>query len=179
MSDISHRHGAHRHTHSFPTRRSSDLALRQLEPTDRAAADVAKIMDVSRRASSLTRQLLSFARRQSTTSRVVDVKAFIDEAAPLLKRVVGDQISLDIHLDPDTPNVRFDPTQFEQVLVNLAANARDAMASGGGTLSISTTRRVVRDDETVIDGRAPGDHMVLTVSDTGVGMSGEIRQRIF
>src|SRR5688572_32106780 len=81
MSDISHRHGAHRHTHSFPTRRSSDLALRQLEPTDRAAADVAKIMDVSRRASSLTRQLLSFARRQSTTSRVVDVKAFIDEAA--------------------------------------------------------------------------------------------------
>ena len=158
---------------------NAEIALRQLEPTDRAAADVAKIMDVSRRASSLTRQLLSFARRQSTTSRVVDVKTFIDEATPLLKRVVGDQIGVDVHLDPDTPNVRFDSTQFEQVLVNLAANARDAMASSGGTLSISTTRRVVREDETIIDGRQPGDYMVLTVSDTGVGMSGEIRQRIF
>jgi two-component system cell cycle sensor histidine kinase/response regulator CckA len=95
-----------------------------------------------------------------------------------LKRVVGDQIRIDVHLDPETPNVRFDPTQFEQVLVNLAANARDAM-TGGGTLSISTTRRVVRDEETVIDGRVPGDYMVLTVSDTGVGMSAEVRQRIF
>ena len=157
---------------------NAEIALRQLEPTDRAAADVAKIMDVSRRASSLTRQLLSFARRQSTTTRVVDVKSFIEEATPLLKRVVGDQIRLDVHLDRDTPNVRFDPTQLEQVLVNLAANARDAMPSGG-TMSIATTRRVVRADETVLDGRPAGDYLVLTVSDTGVGMSGEIRQRIF
>jgi PAS domain S-box-containing protein len=157
---------------------NAEIALRQLEPTDRAAADVAKIMDVSRRASSLTRQLLSFARRQSTTTRVIDVQLFIEEATPLLKRVVGEQIRLDVHLDPDTPNVRFDPTQLEQVLVNLAANARDAMPSGG-TLSIATTRRVIPEDEMALDGRAPGDYLVLTVSDTGVGMSAEIRQRIF
>ena len=157
---------------------NAEIALRQLEPTDRAAADVAKIMDVSRRASSLTRQLLSFARRQSTTTRVIDVRSFIEEATPLLKRVVGDQIRLDVHLDPGTPNVRFDPTQLEQVLVNLAANARDAMQSGG-TMSIATTRRLVREDETALDGRIPGDYLVLTVSDTGVGMSPEVRQRIF
>ncbi len=157
---------------------NAEIALRQLEPTDRAAADVAKIMDVSRRASLLTRQLLSFARRQSTTTRVVDVRAFIEEAVPLLRRVVGDQIRLDMHLDPETPNVRFDPTQLEQVLVNLAANARDAMPSGG-TVSITTTRRVVRDDEAIIEGRPPGDHLVLTVSDTGVGMSADVRRRIF
>ena len=157
---------------------NAEIALRQLEPTDRAAADVAKIMDVSRRASSLTRQLLSFARRQSTTTRVVDVGAYIEEATPLLKRVVGDQIRLDVHLDPETPNVRFDPTQLEQVLVNLAANARDAMPSGG-TLSMATTRRIVREEETVLEGRAPGDYLVLTVSDTGVGMSPKVRQRIF
>jgi two-component system, cell cycle sensor histidine kinase and response regulator CckA len=157
---------------------NAEIALRQLEPTDRAAADVAKIMDVSRRASSLTRQLLSFARRQSTTTRVIDVKSFIEEATPLLKRVVGDQIRLEVHLDPDTPNVRFDPTQLEQVMVNLAANARDAMASGG-TMSIATTRRVVREDEIALEGRTPGDYLVVTVSDTGVGMSAEIRQRIF
>ena len=157
---------------------NAEIALRQLEPTDRAAADVAKIMDVSRRASSLTRQLLSFARRQSTTTRVIDVKSFIEEATPLLKRVIGDQIRLDIHFDPDTPNVRFDPTQLEQVLVNLAANARDAMPTGG-TMSIATTHRVVREDEIAVDGRTPGDYLVVTVSDTGVGMSAEVRQRIF
>ena len=157
---------------------NAEIALRQLEPTDRAAADVAKIMDVSRRASSLTRQLLSFARRQSTTTRVIDVRAFIEEAAPLLRRVVGDQIRLDLHLDPATPNVRFDLTQLEQVLVNLAANARDAMPAGG-RLSIATERRIVRDGEVGLDGRAPGEYLVLTVGDTGVGMSPEVRQRIF
>jgi two-component system cell cycle sensor histidine kinase/response regulator CckA len=157
---------------------NAEIALRQLEPTDRAAADVAKIMDVSRRASSLTRQLLSFARRQSTTTRVIDVRAFIEEVTPLLRRVVGDQIRLEVQLDPATPNVRFDPTQLEQVLVNLAANARDAMP-GGGTLAITTSHRVVREDETGIDGRVAGDYLQLTVSDTGVGMSPEVRQRIF
>jgi PAS domain S-box-containing protein len=157
---------------------NAEIALRQLEPTDRAAADVAKIMDVSRRASSLTRQLLSFARRQSTTARVLDVRAFIEEATPLLRRVVGDQIRLEVHLDPEAPNVRFDSTQLEQVLVNLAANARDAMPSGG-TLTITTARRIVREDETGLDGRAPGAYLALTVSDTGVGMSADVRQRIF
>ena len=157
---------------------NAEIALRQLEPTDRAAADVAKIMDVSRRASSLTRQLLSFARRQSASTRVIDVRAYIEEVHPLLRRVIGDQTRLEVHLDASTPNVRFDPTQLEQVLVNLAANARDAMPAGG-TLSISTTKRVVHDDETTIDGRIPGEYLVLTVSDTGVGMSAEVRQRIF
>lgn len=157
---------------------NAEIALRQLEPHDRAAADVAKIMDVARRASSLTRQLLSFARRQSTMARVIDVKAFIEEAAPLLRRVIGDLVRLEFHFDPATPNVRFDPTQLEQVLVNLAANARDAMPSGG-TLSFSTTRRVILEPDAEIDGRAPGDYLVLTVSDTGVGMAAEVRQRIF
>ena len=157
---------------------NAEIALRQLEPTDRAAADVAKIMDVSRRASSLTRQLLSFARRQSTTTRVIDVRAFIDEATPLLRRLIGDQVKLELHLDPATPYVRFDATQLEQVLVNLATNARDAMPLGG-TLSISTARRLVREREGTLDARAPGEYLVLTVSDTGIGMSAEVRQRIF
>jgi PAS domain S-box-containing protein len=157
---------------------NAEIALRQLEPTDRAAADVAKIMDVSRRASSLTRQLLSFARRQATSTRVIDVRAYLEEAQPLLRRVIGDQIRLDFHFDPSTPNVKFDPTQLEQVLVNLAANARDAMPEGG-TLSIASAMRVISSSETMIDGRMPGEYLVLTVSDTGVGMSAEVRQRIF
>jgi CheY-like chemotaxis protein len=142
------------------------------------AADVEKIMDVSRRASSLTRQLLSFARRQSTTARVIDVKAFIEEATPLLRRVVGDQVTLETILDPSTPHVRFDPTQLEQVLVNLAANARDAMPSGG-TFTISTAHRVVGEADVEDTGQTPGRYLELTVTDTGIGMSAEIRQRIF
>ena len=157
---------------------NAEIALRQLEPTDRAAADVAKIMDVSRRASSLTRQLLAFARRQSTTTRVIDVKAFLEEVIPLLKRVIGDHIKLDVTLGDTTPHVRFDPTQLEQVLVNLAANARDAMPSGG-TLTISTAHRVAHADEKGLDGRIPGCYLVLTVADTGIGMAPEVRQRIF
>jgi PAS domain S-box-containing protein len=157
---------------------NAEIAMRQLEPTDRAAADVAKVMDVSRRASSLTRQLLSFARRQSTTAKVMDVRRFIEEAAPLLRRVAGDQVQVDLHLAPDAPNVRFDSTQLEQVLVNLTANARDAMPNGG-TMSISTARRVVQADESELEGNAPGEYLVLTVSDTGVGMSPEVRRRIF
>jgi two-component system cell cycle sensor histidine kinase/response regulator CckA len=157
---------------------NAEIALRQLEPTDRAAADVEKIMDVSRRASSLTRQLLSFARRQSTTTRVIDVRHFIEEASALLKRLVGDQVKIELYMDPSTPNVRFDPTQFEQVLVNLAANARDAMPSGG-TLTIATSHHVIRETDENLDGKVPGDYLMMTVSDTGIGMSAEVRQRIF
>ena len=157
---------------------NAEIALRQLEPTDRVAADVAKIMDVSRRASSLTRQLLSFARRQSTTARVIDVKTFIEEVTPLIRRVVGDQVRLDIHVDAATPHIRFDSTQFEQVLVNLAANARDAMP-GSGTLSIRTEHKVFKEREPGVDGRTPGHYLVLTVADTGIGMAPEVRQRIF
>jgi len=155
---------------------NAEIALRQLEPNDRVAQDVQKIMDVSRRASSLTRQLLSFARRQSTTARVLDVNGFIEEVTPLLRRVGGDQVKLVTVLDPSTPHVRFDPTQLEQVLVNLAANARDAMPSGG-TLTISTKLREV--DKADADGRAAGRYLELMVSDTGIGMPADVRQRIF
>jgi nitrogen-specific signal transduction histidine kinase/ActR/RegA family two-component response regulator len=155
---------------------NAEIALRQLEPNDRVAQDVQKIMDVSRRASSLTRQLLSFARRQSTTARVLDVNGFIEEVTPLLRRVGGDQVKLVTVLHPSTPHVRFDPTQLEQVLVNLAANARDAMPSGG-TLTISTKLREV--DKADADGRAAGRYLELMVSDTGVGMPADVRQRIF
>jgi PAS domain S-box-containing protein len=157
---------------------NAEIAIRHLEPTDRARADVEKVLDVSRRASSLTRQLLSFARRQSTSSRVIDVRRFIEDAAPLLRRVVGDQVQLGLELDPTTPNVRFDPTQLEQVLVNLAANARDAMP-GGGTLIISARLDTVFGPDTAPDGRRPGDYLSLVVSDTGLGMSAEVKQRIF
>lgn len=157
---------------------NAEIALRQLEPGDRVAADVTKILDVSRRASSLTRQLLSFARRQATTGQVIDVPSFISEVSPLLRRVVGERVTLVLDHDPATPRVRFDPTQLEQVLVNLAANARDAMPDGG-TLAIATRRRVVSAVETDSGSRTPGEYLELTVADTGTGMTSEVRARVF
>lgn len=157
---------------------NAEIALRTLEPHDRAVTDVTKILDVARRASSLTKQLLSFARRQSAATRVIDVRAFIEEAMPLLRRVAGEHVRLDVSLDPATPRVRFDPTQLEQVLVNLAANARDAMPSGG-TLTIATRLDVVEPAASASTGRAPGNYLALTVTDTGIGMAADVRERIF
>ncbi|NUQ10950.1 MAG: PAS domain-containing protein [Gemmatimonadaceae bacterium] len=157
---------------------NAEIALRQMEPTDRATSDVQKILDVSRRASSLTRQLLSFARRQSFVSRVLNLGTFIEEATPLLRRVVGDQVRLELDLARDTPCVRFDPTQLEQVLVNLAANARDAMPEGG-TMTITTRRHTVPDAGLTPGNLDPGEYVVLAVTDTGIGMPGHVRARIF
>jgi len=157
---------------------NAEIALRSVEPTERVAGDLAKILDVSRRASLLTRQLLSFARRQATAPRVIDLNAFLEEATPLLRRVIGDQVTLGIHFEAGAPRIRFDPTQLEQVLVNLAANARDAMPDGG-SLTISTAMDVVTDEQAEHGDRPAGEYVRLTVSDTGRGMSSAVLERIF
>jgi PAS domain S-box-containing protein len=158
---------------------NTEIALRSLEPGHRVRGDLTEILDVSRRASSLTRQLLSFARRQPTTPRVIDVNPFIEETAALLRRLMGVGVTLDLRLAADAPRIRFDPTHFEQMLVNLATNARDAMPAGG-TLTIATSREVVpAEADPGPNEPAPGEHLVMTVTDTGVGMTTAVRQRIF
>jgi PAS domain S-box-containing protein len=158
---------------------NTEIALRTLEPDHRARADLTEILDVSRRASSLTRQLLSFARRQPTTPRVIDVKPFIEEAATLLRRLLGEGVTLDLRLDPNAPRVRFDPTHLEQVLVNLATNGRDAMPKGG-VLTIASSRATVPSDgKRTPDAPLPGEYLLLRVTDTGVGMSPAVQERIF
>jgi PAS domain S-box-containing protein len=158
---------------------NAEIALRAVEPTDRVTGDLAKILDVSRRASLLTKQLLSFARRQTTQPRVIDVNAFLEEATPLLRRVIGEQVTLALQFEPSAPRIRFDPTQLEQVLVNLAANARDAMPAGG-MLTIGTALDLVTPgDGEPTDERPPGEYLQLTVTDTGAGMSSDVLERIF
>jgi PAS domain S-box-containing protein len=158
---------------------NTEIALRALEPDHRVRADLTEILDVSRRASALTRQLLSFARRQPTTPRVIDVKPFIEEAGPLLRRLLGENITLDLELDPSAPRVRFDPTHFEQVLVNLATNGRDAMPKGGSLTIASSRVTIPSDGVRPADAPIPGEYLVLRVTDTGVGMSAAIQERIF
>jgi PAS domain S-box-containing protein len=157
---------------------NAEIAIRSVETTERVHADLTKILDVSRRASLLTRQLLSFARRQATAPRVINVNEFLEEATPLLRRVIGEKVALVLQFSAGQPRIRFDPTQLEQVLVNLAANARDAMP-GGGRLTIWTTLETVAEGSEATDERAPGEYLCLTVADTGAGMSTEIRERIF
>jgi PAS domain S-box-containing protein len=157
---------------------NAEIAIRSVEPTERVHADLTKILDVSRRASLLTRQLLSFARRQATAPRVIDVNEFLEEATPLLRRVIGERIALALQYSAGQPRIRFDPTQLEQVLVNLAANARDAMPCGG-RLTISTSLETVPAEAEPMDERAPGEYLCLAVADTGAGMSNEVRERIF
>ncbi|HEV3048332.1 MAG TPA: PAS domain S-box protein [Solirubrobacteraceae bacterium] len=141
--------------------------------------DVRQIRLASERAAGLTHQLLAFARREVVQPQVVDVNAVIAEIEQLLRRTLGEHIQLRSALAPDLRAVLIDPGQLEQVLVNLAVNARDAMPDGG-VLSIDTAN--VEVDEQYAAGRAelaPGPHVRVRVSDTGAGMSPEVLERVF
>ena len=157
----------------------AEMAQDDVAPTDPARGNIAEITRAAQRAADLTRQLLAFARRQIIEPRIVDLNGLVLNVDRMLRRLMGEDIELVTVQDPDLWRVRIDPGQFEQVLVNLAVNARDAMP-GGGTLVIET-RNVHLDDEfarqhTTVQ---PGPHVLLAVSDTGVGMDPEVLAHIF
>ena len=142
-----------------------------------ARDDVAEIQQAAERAATLTRQLLLFSRRQEPHPEVLDLNAVVDGLGKLLVRTVGEHIALGLNLAPGVAPVRADTGQMEQVIVNLAVNARDAMAEGG-TLSIAT--RNVELDEAYArshPGLRPGPYVRLTVTDTGHGMDEAVRAR--
>jgi PAS domain S-box-containing protein len=144
-----------------------------------AVADVESILRNCERAASLTRQLLAFSRQQTLAPRPLDLGQLVKRAGRLLKRLIGEHIHLTIDLPEDVLAVEADPTQLEQVLMNLAINARDVMADGG-SLRLSMRRTVV--DDAVARSHAPmaaGDYVLLEVSDTGPGMSPETQARAF
>ena len=140
----------------------------QLE-NDPKKDDADQIMRAAERGTALIRRLLTFSKREVEKPRVVSVAALIGASAKLLRQVVREDITLQLDMDPDCWNVLIDPVQFEQVLVNLVVNARDAMSSGG-TITISTENR------SDAEGR---DMVALSVADSGEGIDPEIRDRIF
>jgi len=142
-------------------------------------ADIDQILRAGQRAGELTHQLLAFGRREVVRPQVLSLNTVISEVENLLKRSLGEHIQLHTQLAADLWPVLADPGQLEQVLVNLAVNARDAMPDGG-TLSIETTNRTL--DREAIDGRPslrPGRHVQLTVADTGSGIPPEVAERVF
>ena len=131
------------------------------------------------RAASLTAQLLAFSRRQISQPRIVDLNEVVEHSMRLLKRVIGEDIDIVTRLDPHLGRVKVDPGHIDQVIMNLVVNARDAMANGG-RLTIQTAATVL--DEHYSDrhlGVKPGPYCMLAVSDTGAGMTSEVRSRLF
>ncbi len=157
----------------------SDLILTDLEDSDPVAADVEEIRKAGSRASDLTRQLLMFSRQQVVEPRVLllnDVLASMDK---MLRRLVGEDVQLTFMPSAELGRVRVDPGSIEQVVMNLAVNARDAMPAGG-KLTVETAN-VVLDDEYVKShiGAKPGAYVMLSVTDTGTGMDKATQARIF
>lgn len=142
-------------------------------------ADIRRIEDSSERAAALVRQLLAFSRKQVLQPRVIDLNAVIMGLQPLLQRVTGESVELQVHASRNGATVKADPTQIEQVLMNLAVNARDAMPSGGRltieTDTVSLDAAYSREHSPVV----PGCYVMLAVTDTGTGMSAETKAHLF
>jgi PAS domain S-box-containing protein len=153
-----------------------------LEEDDRLPADVkaqvAEMRRASERAAGLTGQLLAFARRQVTVPKVVDLNELTRGIEQLLHRVLGEDVQLRTSLGPTLGRVRIDPGQMEQVLVNLAVNARDAMPDGG-RLTIQTANRRAGSRRVFDPISGTGEHVEIAVTDTGHGMNDEVQSRIF
>jgi CheY-like chemotaxis protein len=132
------------------------------------------------RAAGLTRQLLSFSRQQILAPRVVSLNTVITETKNMLSRVIGEDIELATHLQSSLGPVRADPGQLEQMLLNLAVNARDAMPQGGKlTLETENIDRPAVNGTAGASAGEAGPYTLLTVSDTGVGMTPEVKARVF
>jgi nitrogen-specific signal transduction histidine kinase/CheY-like chemotaxis protein len=157
----------------------ADLLPAHVRGDDEAREAVEEIRRAGERASSLTRQLLTFSRNQVLQPRLLDLNAIIAVTGKMLRRLLGEDIALAVTLDPALGRVRADPGHLEQVLLNLCVNARDAMPRGG-KLTIET-RNVELDDAFArahLEVR-PGPYVLLAVSDTGVGMTAEVKAHIF
>jgi two-component system cell cycle sensor histidine kinase/response regulator CckA len=149
----------------------AELTLDSLAPADPLRQNVSEIMTASRRAADLTRQLLAFGRKQMQSLQVLDLNTVIGEITTMLPRLIGEDIELLFVPGHDLGKVKADPVQIEQVVMNLAANARDAMPAGG-TLTIETA--TVRVDESYVQRHSmvpQGDYVLLTVADSGQGIA--------
>ncbi len=157
----------------------TEMVQSQLADDARVSQYTGEVLRATRRASSLTRQLLAFSRRQVFTPMVVDLNAVIASTAKMLKRLLGEDITLETTLDEPLWRVEADSDQLSQVLINLCVNARDAMPRGG-CLTISTSN--CRAGESGLAEQVhipPGEYVMLTVGDTGTGMDAEVMQYIF
>jgi PAS domain S-box-containing protein len=157
----------------------TELLLVDAPPADPSREDLGAVKNAAERATALTRQLLAFGRRQALSPKILNLNRTVESLEKMLRRVIGEDVTLVTRLDPMLAATKADPGQLEQVLMNLAVNARDAMPDGGQL--VIETKNVTLDDaytnqRTVIH---PGNYVMFSVSDTGVGLSKEEVERVF
>ncbi|UFZ04554.1 PAS domain-containing protein [Bradyrhizobium ontarionense] len=158
---------------------ANDFLLNAHKPTDPSFQDIMQIKQNATRAATLVRQLLAFSRRQTLRPQVLDLGDALSDLTMLLRRLIGEKVKLDLVHGRDLWPVKVDVSQFEQVVVNLAVNARDAMPDGG-KLSVRTAN--VSADEVAqgaYKGMPVADYVRIDISDTGTGIPAEIREKIF
>jgi signal transduction histidine kinase/ActR/RegA family two-component response regulator len=157
----------------------TEIVLTSLDPKDDRRADAEEIGRAAMRAADLTRQMLAFSRRQVLQPKIIDLNSALSRVEPMLRRVIGEDIVMTVSGKATNASVRVDPGQVEQVVMNLVVNARDAMPQGG-RLTVETVDAVL-DEAAAADlpDARPGAYVMLSVSDTGTGMSPEVRARIF
>lgn len=158
---------------------TTQRALLNLDRSNPARAELSVIYDAARSAADLTRQLLAFSRKQIIEPQVLNLNSILKEKNKMLSRVIQENISFKTILQPGLNHVKVDPAQFQQIIINLAINARDAMPDGG-TLILETANVYL--DEAYCQRHPhsnPGAHVMLCISDTGPGMSKEIIDHIF
>jgi len=155
------------------------LGLEASEPEDPLHGNLEQILEAGERAASLTSQLLAFSRKQMMEPRFIDLNDTIHNLEKMLRRLIGEDIELETDLEEDLGLVLADPVQLEQVVMNLAVNSRDAMETGGrltiGTASFDLEESTIWDDSAM----EAGSYVILSVSDTGMGMDEDTRQHIF
>lgn len=155
------------------------FAVEQVEQSDPAHEDMVAVLEAAERAKNLTRQLLAFSRKQIMEPQVTNLNDVVAGIEAMLRRLIGEQIAIEVEADPYLGNAVVDPSQIEQVLMNLAINAGDAMPRGG-TLVLRTHNALV--DEGYAGGMVtlePGRYVALSVTDDGEGMTADVQRRIF
>jgi len=157
----------------------AEMALEQDVPTDKYQHNLKEILKAGLRSADLTRQLLAFARKQTAIPKILDLNDTISGTLKMLRRLIGEDIELFWIPELDLWKVKIDPSQVDQILANLVVNARDAI-SGVGAITLRTENLVIDDSNTVETPEfIPGEYVLLTIGDTGEGMSQEVRENIF
>jgi PAS domain S-box-containing protein len=157
----------------------ADLALQGAGDNELLRSDIGEIRTAADRAAGITRRLLAFSRRQVLQPQVVELNAIVSSVETMLRRLIGEQIAFSSRLAPDVGKVKTDPSQIEQVIINLALNARDAMPEGGSLTIETGIARLAAAETGAFDTIAAGEYALLRVSDSGCGMSAEVLAHAF
>src|SRR5207253_723887 len=157
----------------------TELVLEELPAGSSVRQDLEEIRKAAQRASALTRQLLAFSRQQVLEPVVLQLNGLVEDVDKMLRRLIGEDVDLRLALAPDLGNVRIDPGQLEQVLMNLVVNARDAMPTGGKLLIETANADLTEQYADLHQPVTPGRYAMLAVSDTGTGMDAQVKARIF